>query len=133
MVRQVNRMAEEELIILARKAQKNAYAPFSKFRVGVALVADDMQVFVGCNVENSSYGATCCAERTALYTAIAKGVKKFKKLVIVTDSDDPTMPCGICRQALWEFSPNLEVVSVSKTGKIKRTKLEDLLPQAFKL
>ncbi len=133
MVRQVNRMAEEELIVLARKAQKNAYAPFSKFRVGVALVADDMQVFVGCNVENSSYGVTCCAERTALYTAIAKGVKKFKKLVIVTDSDDPTMPCGICRQALWEFSPNLEVVSVSKTGKIKRTKLEELLPQAFKL
>jgi len=124
--------SEEELIKLAKQAQRRAYAPYSRFPVGAALLAVDGRVFVGCNVENSSLGLTSCAERNAVYTAVVNGCTKFLRLVVVTNSREPTMPCGVCRQVLWEFSPELEVIAVGGKGRIARAALSDLLPQGFR-
>jgi len=124
---------EEELIRRAREVQKHAYAPYSRFPVGAALLSTDGRIFVGCNVENSSLGITSCAERNAVYTAVASGATKFQLLAVVTNSPEPTMPCGVCRQVLWEFNPDLEVIAVGGTGSVARAKLRDLLPHGFKL
>jgi cytidine deaminase len=95
---------------------ERAYAPYSQFRVGAALVGADGAIFTGCNVENSAYPAGICAERSALAAAVAGGVKEFAMLVIASEADDPTPPCGMCRQALVEFAPRLLVVSYTKHG-----------------
>jgi len=125
--------SDAELIALARQAQQRAYAPYSNFRVGAALLAKDGRAFVGCNVENAALGATNCAERTALYAAVCGGAREFAKLVVVTDDPDPVMPCGVCRQVLFEFSPQLEVIGVGMTGETKRATLRALLPEGFRL
>ncbi len=124
---------DEELIMRARHAQKNAYAPFSQFKVGAALLTDNGQIYSGCNVENSTYGATNCAERTAVFTAVCDGARNFQKIVVVTDNEDPVMPCGICRNVLFEFSPNMEIIAVGASGKTERIQLSALFPKGFRL
>ena len=108
-----------------------AYAPYSQFRIGAALVGADGTIFTGCNVENSAYPAGICAERSALAAAVAGGVKEFAMLVIASEADDPTPPCGMCRQALVEFAPRLTVVSCTKHGGEATWDLATLLPHPF--
>lgn len=120
----------DSLISAARSAQARAYAPYSQFRVGAALEAADGTVFVGCNVENASYGLTICAERAAICAAVSAGAKRFRRAVVVSDVDPPAAPCGACRQVLAEFGLDLSIDGVGS----KRTvnwRLSDLLPAAF--
>lgn len=122
----------KKLIDVAKRARKMAYAPYSKFKVGAALEAADGRVFTGCNVENASFGATCCAERTALFKAVSEGVTEFERIVIVADTDAPIAPCGICRQALVEFAPNIKVEMATVKGKVRKDSLRALLPHSFR-
>ena len=123
------------LLQFANEARKNSYAPYSNFRVGAALLGDDGKVYLGTNVENASYGATCCAERTALFAAISQGVRGFRALALVggkgDESDDGIFPCGICRQALAEFCPPDMPIVIKYGNAYKVYALSDLLPQAF--
>ena len=118
------------LVSAARAAQQQAYAPYSNYRVGAALEADDGRVFAGCNVENASYGLTICAERAAVCTAVAAGARGFRRAVVVTDSDPPAAPCGACRQVLAEFGPRLTVTAVGPAATVSWT-MAELLPAAF--
>lgn len=120
----------DALLDQARAAQREAYAPYSTFRVGAALEAADGRVFIGCNVENASYGLTVCAERTALGAAVAAGAREFRRIVVVSDSDPPASPCGACRQALAEFGGALLVRAVGPHREQEWT-LDQLLPDAF--
>lgn len=125
---------KQELIIAARDAAKNAYCKYSNYPVGAALLADDGSVWLGCNVENSSFGATNCAERTALFSAVAAGKRKFSAIAIVGGTDaEPAAPCGICRQVLSEFcSADMPVYYAGLEGEnIRATTLGELLPFAF--
>lgn len=112
-------------------ALENAYAPYSGFRVGAVLLGTDGSVTAGCNVENSAYPAGICAERAALAAAVTRGVRHLEVLVVATEADDPTPPCGFCRQALVEFAPSLEILSVTRGGAEARWSLADLLPHPF--
>ena len=115
---------------LAKEAMRSAYAPYSRFRVGAALEADSGEVFVGCNVENASYGLAICAERAAVAAAVAQGHRRFRRVVVATEGDHAVSPCGACRQVLAEFGIALEVYGVAG-GETKRWLLRDLLPAAF--
>jgi cytidine deaminase len=112
-------------------AMARAYAPYSGFRVGAALLAADGSVTEGCNVENASFPAGICAERGAVAAAVARGNRDFDSILIATEAEEPTPPCGICRQVMEEFSPRLLVVSVTTGGREARWSLEELLPRAF--
>jgi len=120
----------DTLVDAARAAQQRAYAPYSRFRVGCALEADDGRVFVGCNVENASYGLTICAERAAVCAAVAAGAQRFRRAVVVSDADPPAAPCGACRQVLSEFGPTLRVDGVGRGATVTWT-IAELLPAAF--
>jgi len=115
----------------ALAAMDRAYAPYSKFYVGAALLGTDGSITEACNVENAAFPAGTCAERAALASAIARGVRTFRLLAIATSAGEPTPPCGMCRQALIEFCPELEIVSVTRSGKGTRFRLSELLPNAF--
>jgi cytidine deaminase len=114
----------------ARAVQQRAYAPYSRFRVGCALEADDGRVFVGCNVENASYGLTICAERAAVCAAVAAGARRLRRAVVVTDANPPAAPCGACRQVLSEFGRDLLVEGIGPAGAVRWT-MAELLPSAF--
>ncbi|MBI4744010.1 MAG: cytidine deaminase [Actinobacteria bacterium] len=126
-------MNNKKLAELAIKAKENAYAPYSNFKVGASLVCAGGRIFTGCNVENASYGLTICAEQVAVGKAVSEGCCGFETLVIVSDGEDLCTPCGGCRQFLYEFNPDMLVVSVSSKGEEKSWILKDLLPEAFGL
>lgn len=117
-----------ELIDIAWKAREQAYAPYSEFRVGAALLATNGTVFPGCNVENISYGLTNCAERVAIGAAVVSGCREFEKVVIVADTNEPVSPCGACRQVLAEFGVNF-IILANRQGSLDFS-LEELLPRA---
>lgn len=122
---------ESELTTRAQAAKSRAYAPYSKFHVGAALLCADGSIFDGCNVENASYPAGTCAERVALGAAVAAGHRAFVAIAIATDAPSATPPCGICRQALAEFQPALPVIAVDREGHLTRWTLAELLPHPF--
>jgi cytidine deaminase len=122
-------MSNDELVAIASKVRSAAYAPYSKFAVGAALLTKSGRVFTGCNVENISLGLTICAERAAVATAIAAGEKDFTVIVVVTASKTPAVPCGACRQVLAEFSPTMRIVAATTTGQFEEFELADLLPK----
>jgi len=121
----------ERLARAARRAARVAYAPYSAFRVGAALLDDRGGVHRGANVENASYGLTICAERAAVFSAVARGRRAFRALANYTPTAEPTPPCGACRQVLAEISPDIEIVSVCDGPASLRAKLSDLLPSPF--
>lgn len=123
--------AIDQLAARAQAVMHRAYAPYSRFRVGAALLASDGRVFEGCNVENVSFPVTLCAERSALAAAVANGARAFVAVAIATEAEHPTPPCGMCRQALLEFAPALAIVSVDAAGGQARWTLDALLPEAF--
>ena len=123
-------MGVTDLIGRAREAMRNAWAPYSEFRVGAAIEAADGRVFVGCNVESASYGLTICAERMALGAAVAAGARSLKRVAVTTEVEPPAAPCGACRQLLAEFGLNLEVIAAGPTSE-RRWTLAALLPDAF--
>ena len=130
-------MISDELLALcadaARKACKAAYCPYSKFPVGAAVLAEDGRIFSGCNVENASYGMTMCAERSAVFQAIANGLKRVIAVIIYTPTAEPTAPCGGCRQVIYEFGRDAEIVSLCESSEVRRWLLSTLLADAFEL
>ena len=123
---------EEKLLQAAMAARENAYAPYSRFLVGAAVLAEDGKIYSGCNVENASYGLTCCAERNAIFAAIAAGNRQLQALCVVGNTAEPISPCGACRQVMAEFK--LPVIYLANMeGRVKRTTLAELLPYGFTL
>lgn len=122
---------EAELIQAALQAREAAYAPYSQYKVGAALLGKSGRIYTGCNVENASYGATICAERVAAVKAVSEGEQTFEALAVATDGDEPGSPCGICRQFLAEFGIGLRLILVNLKGDQLCTTLEQYLPQAF--
>jgi cytidine deaminase len=122
--------ADLALLAFAREAQEKAYAPYSGFRVGAAVFAGG-EIYQGCNVENAAYGSTICAERGAAMAAVLEGNTFFESIAIVGDSEDPTPPCGACRQFLVEFNPDMRVVIGGHSEHVRAYTLDELLPEAF--
>ncbi len=125
----IGRVTDDELVAMAREAMEFSYSPYSGFRVGAALLAKDGRVFKGCNVENASYGVTCCAERTALFKAVSEGATAFTAIAVIAEKS-MAWPCGICRQALYEFAPDLRVIAAWGENR-EEAVLSDLLPKGF--
>lgn len=125
-------MKEKELLNEALKAREFAYVPYSKFKVGAALISKDGQIFHGCNIENASYSMTNCAERTALFKAYSDGITEFDTLVVTADTEGPVSPCGACRQVISELcDADMEVILTNLKGDVQRITVKDLLPGAF--
>ncbi|MGH9459278.1 MAG: cytidine deaminase [Thermoanaerobaculia bacterium] len=123
----------ERLIEAAREARGRAIAPYSNYRVGAALRTRDGEIVQGCNIENATYGLTVCAERVALLTALAAGRRDFESLAVVSQSPEPATPCGPCRQLLWEYCGDIEVVTANLEGETCTYRLAELLPHPFTL
>jgi cytidine deaminase len=127
-------MTDKELVLASIEAQARAYAPYSNFRVGAALLCEDgVTVFTGCNVENTSYGATVCAERTAVVKAVSQGCSKFAAIAVTSSGGGLTYPCGICLQTLAEFAPEIRVILCEKGGEPLSFALKDLFPFVLRL
>ena len=124
-------MSASDLVAAARQARRHAHAPYSRFKVGAALETADGTVITGCNVENATYGLTMCAERVAMFKALSEGHRRFVRIAVVADTRSPTPPCGSCRQILWEFGGDLEVVLANTRRETRRTRLSELLPEPF--
>jgi cytidine deaminase len=122
---------DQALIEDAKKARENAAAPFSKFKVGAALRTKAGKVYFGCNVENATYGLTVCAERVALLSALAAGERQFDAVAVVTQSDEPSTPCGPCRQLMWEYCGDIDVALANLNGQRIDYKLSTLFPYPF--
>jgi cytidine deaminase len=124
-------LSVSELVAAARKARRNARATFSNFKVGAALEAADGTIITGCNIENATYGLTVCAERVAMFKALSEGHRVFRRIVVVADTKEPTPPCGACRQILWEFGGDLEVILANLQHETGRHQLSALFPLPF--
>lgn len=127
----INSQISAKLLQLAKNAAQNAYAPYSKFKVGAALITNDGSYYTGCNVENVSYGLTLCAERNAISTMIANGHEEFNAIAIYSPNSTECYPCGACRQWLYEFGPNASVYVLQEGNRLLETTVEELLPNAF--
>ncbi len=121
----------DSLIQAAIKVRENAHARFSNFKVGAAVQDDTGRVHTGCNVENATYGLTVCAERVAVFKAISEGARRFTRVAVVADTDNLTPPCGACRQILWEFCGDVEIVLANLSGETETMRLGTLFPRAF--
>jgi cytidine deaminase len=121
----------DPLVTAAREARERAHAPFSHFKVGAALETSDGRIITGCNIENATYGLTLCAERVAVFKAVSDGFLSFKRIAVVADTSDPTPPCGPCRQILWEFAGDIEVILANLQEEKARYRLSELLPLPF--
>ena len=121
----------DALMAAALAARENAFAPFSKFKVGAAVEDESGRIHTGCNVENATYGLTVCAERVAIFKAISEGARQFKRVAVAADTDALTPPCGACRQILWEFCGDVEIALVNPRGKIETYRLKELFPKPF--
>lgn len=119
------------LLAAALAAREHAHAPYSKFLVGAALEDNSGRVHTGCNVENATYGLTVCAERVAVFKAMSEGVREFRRIAIAADTETLTPPCGACRQILWEFCGDIEIMLVNPRGKTETLRMKDLFPRAF--
>ena len=123
---------EEELIRRAREARSKAYSPYSRVKIGAAVLTRDGSIYAGCNIENSSYGLSNCAERTAIFKAVSEGRRELVSISIVGDSEDFTRPCGACRQVMVQFNPRLRIIRIGlDDGYRSETTAEKLLPEAF--
>jgi len=122
---------ETKFVSLAKEAAKCAIAPYSNFKVGAVLETKKGAIFSGCNIEISSYGLTICAERVAFFKALSEGEREFNRLFLYTETDEFCPPCGACRQVIWDFSPNLEIVMINKTTERKTINISELYPRAF--
>ncbi len=120
-----------ELLAAALAARQHAHAPYSHFRVGAALEDVSGRIHTGCNVENATYGLTLCAERVAVFKAMSEGVREFRRIAVAADTETLTPPCGACRQILWEFCGDIEVMLVNPRGKSETLRMKDLFPRAF--
>ena len=120
-----------DLLQAALQVRENAHAPFSKFKVGAAIEDESGRIFTGCNVENATYGLTVCAERVAVFKAISEGARRFRRVAVAADTDVLTPPCGACRQILWEFCGDIEVILVNLQGKTEKFQMKDLFPRPF--
>ena len=128
-------MAFQELATAARKAMKNAYAPYSHLRVGAALLMDDGKIFAGCNVENAAFAATVCAERSAISKAVSEGSRSIRTVVVVSDAETPLLPCGTCLQAISEFATDgrTKIVALGKKGRVEKFTLGRLFPSGVRV
>ncbi|MBN2430163.1 MAG: cytidine deaminase [Acidobacteria bacterium] len=124
-------MNEKKLLTRALQSLERAYAPYSNFRVGAALLADSGVVYTGCNIENASYGLTICAERVAIFKAISEGERRFRMLCVVADTPEPTPPCGACRQIIWELCGDIPVILANPSGNSRTFTMRELLPFPF--
>lgn len=124
-------MNMNDLIEKAKQAREKAVAPFSNFKVGAALETDEGEIFTGCNIENASYGLTMCAERVAIFKAVSEGKRTFNRIAVFADTENLTPPCGACRQIIWEFCGDVEVVMSNTQGKTETFQMRELLPNAF--
>ena len=123
---------QQQLLDQARRTREAAYAPYSNFKVGAAVLTAAGEIFSGCNIENASLGATICAERVAIFAAVAAGARDLTALAVIADTPDPVAPCGLCRQVLAEFSPDCRVLMANTAGQIRLANLQELLPMAFR-
>ena len=121
----------DPLISAAIHARQNAHAPFSKFKVGAAIQDEKGHIYSGCNIENATYGLTVCAERVAIFKAISEGARRFMRVAVVADTEELTPPCGACRQILWEFCGDVEIVLANLSGKMETMRLGTLFPRPF--
>jgi cytidine deaminase len=121
----------EKLIAAAQHAKLQALAPYSNFRVGAAIETAAGKIYAGCNIESSSYGLTCCAERVAIFKALSEGERNFTRLAVAAETEEFCTPCGACRQVLWDYGQNLEIACVNKHGAVHVIELKKLLPEAF--
>ncbi len=127
-------MEERDLLLIerAKAVRERAYAPYSKYKVGAAIISKRGNVYVGCNVENASFGAGICAERVAIGSAVAAGEREFDTIAIVTESSPPAAPCGICRQVLSEFNPKIRILLANTHGEVKEVYLHDIFKEQFR-